>query len=312
MELYTPQSTTETPTSRMIFAWYTRFDLFAAHMGGYETGLGREWYHAYQQFHARESRRHPEEVKHKVQEAVAAHRLLAMDLAVLFAKRTRGAMSAEEFSVENNQISLRMATWKNEMDPDLRNLTYAVKSFAGARPLNANGIVNPYEPGVLYQGPLRTMNLIVLDWYAMEMMHKYQTALVLQAQPSQELVSLAFKACQMFEALELWPEGDPGCLIAAQSALGIASLFLPKDDKHTMWCRRKLAKVESMGWIYPQTFRERMSTLWGIPEVKQWWLPHNEGYPPIIRSIRSFIDDRLITAPNLPRKSLSTLERPKV
>jgi hypothetical protein len=91
------------------------------------------------------------------------------------------------------------------------------------------------------------MNFIVLDWYALQMMHKYQTALVQQTQPSQDLVFLAIKACQIFEALELWPESDSGSVIAAQSALGIASLFLPKDDKHTMWCRRKLAKIESMG-----------------------------------------------------------------
>ncbi|KAI9704758.1 MAG: hypothetical protein M1836_006538 [Candelina mexicana] len=308
LELYTPQSITETPTSRMVFAWYSRFDLTVAHLTGYETGLSRDWYYAYQNYHASECRRHPEEVKYKVQEAVAAHRLLAMDLAVLFAKRTLGAMSAEEFALENKEISLRMAIWKDEMDPDLRNPTYAVKSFAVSRPLDTSDIVNPYEPGILYQGPLRTMNFVVMDWHAVEMMHKYQTALVLQAQPSQELAFLALKICQMFEALELWPQSDPGSLIAAQSALGIASLFLPKDAKHIMWCRRKLAKVESMGWIYPQTFRERMSTLWGIPEVKHWWLPNDEGYPPIIRSIRSFVDDRTMTPRSQPGEDLRNMK----
>jgi hypothetical protein len=38
-----------------------------------------------------------------------------------------------------------------------------------------------------------------------------------------------------------------------------------------------------------------MSALWGLPEVKHWWLPNNEGYRPIIRSIRSFINDRTMT-----------------
>ena len=35
-----------------------------------------------------------------------------------------------------------------------------------------------------------------------------------------------------------------------------------------------------------------MAELWGLPELLQWWLPNDEGYPPIVRSIRSFIEDR--------------------
>lgn len=37
-----------------------------------------------------------------------------------------------------------------------------------------------------------------------------------------------------------------------------------------------------------------MAELWGLPEILHWWLPNDEGYPAIIRSIRSFIEDRTL------------------
>lgn len=39
-------------------------------------------------------------------------------------------------------------------------------------------------------------------------------------------------------------------------------------------------------------FRSKHAELWGIPEVRHWWLPHDEGYPAIVRDIRAFIEDR--------------------
>lgn len=37
--------------------------------------------------------------------------------------------------------------------------------------------------------------------------------------------------------------------------------------------------------------RTRMGELWG-EDVSTWWLPNNEGFPPIIQSIREFIEFR--------------------
>ncbi|KAL9033734.1 MAG: hypothetical protein Q9214_007370, partial [Letrouitia sp. 1 TL-2023] len=109
-----------------------------------------------------------------------------------------------------------------------------------------------------------------------------------------DLRSLASDMCRIFEAIELWPGSYPGSLVAAQATLGIATLFLPKDEKHIMWCRQKLAAIESRGYTYPPTFRAKMAELWGLPEILHWWLPDDEGYPAIIRSIRSFIEERTL------------------
>lgn len=34
-----------------------------------------------------------------------------------------------------------------------------------------------------------------------------------------------------------------------------------------------------------------MSDVWGV-DVTHWWLPNDEGYPQVVRSIRDFIDYR--------------------
>ena len=47
------------------------------------------------------------------------------------------------------------------------------------------------------------------------------------------------------------------------------------------------------------TFRTKMSQLWGLPDILKWWLPNDEGYPSIVRNIRSFITERQETT--LPR-----------
>lgn len=44
-------------------------------------------------------------------------------------------------------------------------------------------------------------------------------------------------------------------------------------------------------YIYPPTLRKRMSEVWNV-DVTRWWLPNDEGYPAIIRSIRDFIEYR--------------------
>ena len=45
-------------------------------------------------------------------------------------------------------------------------------------------------------------------------------------------------------------------------------------------------------YIYPPSFRTNMAENWSMPSIHQWWLPDDIGYPPIIRAIRAFIEER--------------------
>ncbi|PVH85998.1 hypothetical protein DL98DRAFT_408223 [Cadophora sp. DSE1049] len=307
-ELYTPKTAMADPMTRVILGWYMRFDVFAGLMGGFETVLSREWFSYAQEFFQHQVTNEPDILDWKIESAIAQHRLVATDMSLLFARRGKGDLSEEQFVAENDKIARRIEEWKSKMDPALQDPRYLVTDFSGARPLDPEDIVNPYIPGVIYSGPLWVMNVAIIDWYAIDMMHKYQTALTMQTQPSSELGMKAYASCQLFEAVEFWPQSPPGTVIACQASLGIACLFLPRDKTHSMWARRKLATIESNGYIYPYTFRTKMADLFQDRSCMHWWLPNDEHYPPIVRSIRKFVEERTSQAKNEPAEDLRDMK----
>jgi hypothetical protein len=241
----------ESQLTRMIFGWYARFDVFAGLMGGFETVLSREWFSGAQDYFTKRIREEPNSVNWKIEKAISCTRLIAMDMSILFAKKGKCEISHEQFLVENETLSKRISDWRDKMDPALQDPRWRVTDFSGAPPSDPNDIVDPYIPGTLYHGLLWPMNKAMIDWYSIDLMHKYQTALTLRSQPSRGLAMGALASCQLFEAIEYWPGSPKGSIIACQASLGIASLFLPRDKQHSMWCRRKLAVIESLGFVSP-------------------------------------------------------------
>jgi hypothetical protein len=246
-ELYTPQTVMENGVTRVILGWYMRFDVFAGLMGGFEMVLSRDWFSYAYEFFQKQVINEPSNLNFKIEMSISKLRLIAMDMSTVFAKIGKGEISYEDFLQENEAVARRIAVWKTEIDPALQDPQYLVFDFTGARPRDPNDIVDPYLPGVLFRGPLWVMNISLLDWYSVDLMHKYQTALTMQKQPSEELSLRAFETCQLYEAIELFPESPPGIVLALQASLGIACLFLPRDERHAMWARRKLANIESNG-----------------------------------------------------------------
>ncbi|KAL8707891.1 MAG: hypothetical protein Q9220_007175 [cf. Caloplaca sp. 1 TL-2023] len=291
-ELYTVESIMENELRRKLFSWYSRFELFAGFMSGYDAVLGREWFAMNEQYYIQQVVVYPEDINLKLESAVASHRVLALDMVSLFAKLPRGAISVPDFQVENERLAARIKDWKQSLEPLCVDQRYLVGSFEGAPKPDKDDIVDPYRPGGLFKGPLWTMNFLMMDWLGTNITHAYQTALLLKQMPPPGLVEMALEICRLFEAIQLYPGNIPGSVLSAQAGLGVAVLFLPRDERHTMWCRRKLAIIEAQGYTYPLTLRHKMADTWGIPEIRQWWLPNDEGYPPIVRSIRSFIEER--------------------
>jgi hypothetical protein len=246
-ELYTPQTVMQNEMPRVILSWYMRFDVFAGLMGGFETVLSREWFSYSYNFCQEQVARDPQHLNWKIECALAQHRLVAMDMSTLFAKMAKGEIAYEQFIGENEIISRRIEEWKSKMDPALQDSRYLVTDFTGARPLDPDDIVDPYIPGTIYQDRLWVMNVANIDWLSIDLMHKYQTALIMKTQPSAELGLKAYASCQLFEACEFYPGSPPGTILACQASLGIACLFLPRDETHAMWARRKLATIESNG-----------------------------------------------------------------
>jgi len=246
-ELYSPETINETETGRRTLEWYSRFDLFAGLMAGHELVLGRDWFQVNDQYYRQQLSQDNQNIDLQIESAVARHRLIAVDMAMLFAKMPRGEINVEDFMRDNALITQRLGSWMDDLKPLLNDPRYLVTSLEGARQRDPEGIVNPDMPGGLYQRELWTVNFLLLDRTAMEMMHKSQTALMLHQEPPPELRQLAVEICRLFEAIEHWPHSPPGAVVAAQAVIGLAAPHLPKDEKHTMWCRQKLAKVEGLG-----------------------------------------------------------------
>lgn len=248
-ELYTPQTVMESEVSRVILGWYVRFDIFVGFMGGFETVLSREWFCYAQEFFREQIVREPNNLSWKIEESIANLRLIAMDLSILFARMGKGEIAYDQFLRENEEVGKRIADWKNNMDPALQDSRFLVTDFTGARALDPDDIVDPYIPGTIYKGPLWVINIQTIDWYSIDLMHKYKTALTMKTQPSAELALIAYASCQLFEAIEFFPESHGGSILACQASLGISLLFLPRDTTHAMWARRKLATIESHGFV---------------------------------------------------------------
>lgn len=237
----------ESELTRMLLGWYTRFDVFASLMGGFETVLSRDWFSYAQEYLRNRVAEEPNDVNWKIEAVIVDIRLIAMDMSILLSRKKNGEIPHEDFLRENELLTKRIADWKVKMDPALQDPRWRVTDFTGAPPPDPNDIVDPYIPGTLYYGPLWSMSEATMSYYAMTLMHQYQTALILGNQPSKELAMTAYAVCQLFESVEYWPGSPQGAIVAFQASLAIASLFLPRDKQHSMWCRRKLAVVESHG-----------------------------------------------------------------
>jgi len=235
--------------SRVILGWYMRFDVFAGLVAGFATVLSREWFSYAQDFLQQQVIREPERLKWKIEVAVAQLRLIAMDMAIGLAKMGKGEISFDQFIAEHGAVGTRIREWKTKMDPALQDSRYLVTYFTGARPLEPDDIVNPYIPGTIYRGPLFVMNVCIIDWYSIGLMHSYQAALTLRRPLSPELGPKALETCQLYEALEFYPWSPRGTVVAMQASLAMACLFLPREDRYSMWARRKLATIEANGRV---------------------------------------------------------------
>ena len=245
-ELYSPQTIMETEVRRKMLVWYIRFDVMGGLVSGYETVLSRDWFLAKERYYTQQSSCYPMSIDYKIEAKIAKRRVLATDLTLLLAQLPRGEISADEFARESEGLTEQIASWRDDLDPVFRDEAYQVRYFGDQRP-DPDDVVNPYLPGGLYKGPLFTFNLMLIDWHAINLIHQYKSATLLNRRPPPEVGAIALEICRICEAIEYWPDSPAGAFLNTQGSLALAASFLPRDRKHILWCRRKFAKIESLG-----------------------------------------------------------------
>jgi hypothetical protein len=283
----------DTSRSRQIFTWYGHFDVLAGFMAGNQMVLSREWYAQYERWYEKHIDPDDIDLDFNFSYFGAANRLIGIDLAALLSKFPRGQISREEFVAENEKLSHRMVVLRQKIE-DLNNDHYTVTEYPAQQPLGPDDIVNPYVPGGLFRDALFPLNYSWAAWCGTEVMRRYQVSLMLQQELPAELGSLALELCRIFETIERWPHSPEGSTLGVITTLGLSALFIPKDQRHTMWLRRKLAAVEQNGYVYPMAFRAKMAEMWREPDVNRWWLPNDEGFSPLLRDIHAFMKERAV------------------
>ena len=243
----TPEMAMQSPVGRMAFSWYSRFDAFVAVMGGFPTAIPREWFVAFVDKCREKIAENPEDVRRKLDLAEAEVRLISVDMSFLYPKGHRGEIFPEAFITEHDRIMRRLEEWKENLDPSLKDPAYQVREFPGQGQLDESGIVNPYAPGILYREPLFSVTLMMSEWHSINIMHKSQLTTMPKEQMYAELREHSYAICQIFEAVERWPNAPRGALMLVQACLALSALFLPQDAKHHNWMRRKFALMETLG-----------------------------------------------------------------
>ncbi|KAI4623115.1 hypothetical protein J4E83_004506 [Alternaria metachromatica] len=287
--LFTPETITKSDFLCKVLLWYVRFDLFVGFQSGGEAVLGREWYEAVHGCYVQKVRDMPGDIGMKYEERFAHSRLVAKDSNDLFARTAKGLVSPQDFMAQLPILRERVEALQRNMGTDLTDPNHKVHQILGTP--NPEDIVNPYEPDVLWGGPLWTSNFLQLDTWGIMFMFTISSSMALKQPLDPEVTKEAYKAIQVFEAICAYPEAPPGAVLEAQVSFAIATLFLPKDQKTVQWVRQTFARIEASGYIYSDILRNRMLEGMGVGP-SDWWLPNDESCPPIIRSIKDFIKDR--------------------
>ncbi len=245
--IFTPQSMMEDRMNHIVLAWYIRLDVSAGLLSGFGTIMSREWILYAADYLDRKAAEEPDDVDWKIESFLGRIRLFGLDMTVVFNQRRAGESTHEQFLVQNAELSERLAAMRLELDPGLRDDRYIVTDFSDCPPRPEGSAVNPYEPGILMCGPHFPVNLVLIDWYGLDIMHRLQTSAMCGQPPGEQIVHTAYAGMQLIEAVECWPHSPPAAMLAMISGLGISMLFFPRDVEHSMWLRRKLANVESWG-----------------------------------------------------------------
>lgn len=292
--LFTPQSIIQTSMGRMVLRWYSRFDVFTGIMGSFPTSLPRTWFSTIADYCGAQAAANPSSIDWKIEACDAKLRLISMEMAELFGRGASQEVTQEEYTADHRRLTDELNGWRKVWDTTLNDPTHLVTDLDSGRDETGDMVVP--MGGVLLRPPLFAATILDCEWHSISLMHGSQSASDVSEETKAILEEHANAICRICATVEAWPSSPAGSLIILHPCLAIAALFVKPDAKQHMWIRKKLALLESMGYISPITMRRRMAQLFRDDSCVRWWLPNDEGFTPAIRTIRAFADERNATA----------------
>ena len=245
--IFSSKSIMETPIGRTCLNWYSRYDTYVAIIGGFPTDLPKHWFMAMEEYNRLRCEAESTALRWKVDLRASQLRSISQDMSLLYARGSRGQIGPQDFDKEHDRIKKALEDFKSFWDAALLDPKYLVADESYHSTPGPEDIVDPYAPGLLYGPPLFTNTLVTAEWHSIMIMHMSQAVDIQQPNVRAELTEHAYASCQYFEAVEFWPQKPNGALISLQPCISIAALFLPQDDRHQMWVRRKFALLDTMG-----------------------------------------------------------------
>lgn len=246
-DVLSPETAMQTAIGRACLDWYSRYDSYVAIKGGFPTDLPKQWFNIMVEYMQAQVSEQPDDLRWKIDYRSAQLRSISYDMSMLYARGSRGQISARDFVQEHDRVTKELLQWKLTWEAALSDPEYLVTDFSYWKEPDPGDIVNPYVGGILYKPPLFTNTLIYAEWHSIMIMHMSQSSDTPHEEMFREMGKHAYASCQYFATVEAWPLKPKGALIPLQPCVSISTLFLPRDSRHHMWVRRKFALLDMMG-----------------------------------------------------------------
>ncbi|KAI6785137.1 uncharacterized protein J7T54_006779 [Emericellopsis cladophorae] len=289
--LFEPATAPHTPMGRMCFTWYARFDAYIAAVANCSSTLDRSWFEHMEKFCLNQSLLCPHDPDRILAHEYIRIRRMRWQQNMLFTKpRQRQNHPDSSFGREHEDLLQELVRFRQGWPPSIPRPENIESRFGGREP-TVDELFQTLEGRVMPELPSAEITELYASWHLTMILHLVASP----AMPSEELMSNvrrhAYSIIYYDEALRR--RSSQGVLIGLQSMVQVACSVLRKDDHRIgMWVRRNLAEAEQMGSIQPARHREQMARDLNDPSIMRWWLPHDEGFTPLLRKVREFADER--------------------
>lgn len=252
LTLYTPQTLAATPEGRLVYAWFSRLDLYAAMMAGRVTTLSIDWSEANRKALQMEADSNPHCLELQAEFAYGKLRDLAFAVADLTAQKAKDAYDPHLLEEEGRKLQGEFQHWYETLNPSLANSMTTVREQS----LDPEKYC-PFLPADIYVGGAWSMNMLMCDYYGLTLMLAQQ--MMASHEGMEHILSdYGIKICQIVGGMDVYQQNPSGWLLTVEASLALASIWVPPNSEYRAWIRKQLASIEATGYVH---FSESISRI---------------------------------------------------